>query len=215
MLFRRVAKLAATALRAQTFDTVSINRTVRGEAITNGRYVHFRRVARKLRRRPSGEHDYRSPQSVNVGYEIDPAIGRAATSSSSVCIFCMRNEKNLNTVIDSNKTFYVRLDNFPATPGHVEVVPKRHVESFFDLSDSEILDAYALIRIIEKKISVQYGPAGYTIGINEGRVAGRSIDHLHIHLIPRHEGDVPDPRGGIRQVLPNCEPDSWTQTAKS
>lgn len=127
----------------------------------------------------------------------------------------MRDEASLNTIIDSNETFYARLDNFPATPGHVEIVPKRHVESFFDLSEPEVLDAYALIRIVEKTISAQYGPGGYTIGINEGRVAGRSVDHLHIHLIPRHEGDVPDPRGGIRRVVPNCDPDAWVTASAS
>ncbi|MGH3818079.1 MAG: HIT family protein [Pseudonocardiaceae bacterium] len=57
-------------------------------------------------------------------------------------------------------------------------------------------------------------PGGYTIGMNEGKIAGRSIDHLHIHLIPRYEGDVADPRGGIRQVVPNHDPDAWVTTTQ-
>lgn len=145
------------------------------------------------------------------GFEpaTDASAHQTAGASSIACIFCLQDDASLNTVIDANETCYARLDNFPATLGHVEVVPKRHVESFFDLSDSEVVDAYALIRTVEKDISARYGPGGYTIGVNEGRVAGRSVDHLHIHLIPRYKGDVADPRGGIRQVVPNCNPDAW------
>ncbi|HKR48303.1 MAG TPA: HIT family protein [Pseudonocardiaceae bacterium] len=147
------------------------------------------------------------------GQGCEPAADTAAQlvpgAPPIVCIFCLRDDESLNMIIDANETFYARLDNFPATPGHVEIVPKRHVESFFDLSESEIIDAYALIRAVERVLSSLHGPGGYTIGVNEGRVAGRSIDHLHIHLIPRYEGDVADPRGGIRQVVPNYDPDTW------
>ncbi|MGH3830169.1 MAG: HIT family protein [Pseudonocardiaceae bacterium] len=148
---------------------------------------------------------------LNNGFEpaVDATIQRATGTPPTVCLFCLRDDKTLNKVIDSNKTFYARLDNFPATLGHAEIVPKRHVESFFDLSESEIIDAYDLMRSVEKELSTRHGPGGYTIGVNEGRVAGRSIDHLHIHLIPRYEGDVADPRGGIRQVVPNYDPDTW------
>lgn len=139
----------------------------------------------------------------------DAAVQRTADAPPVACLFCLRDDENLNTVIDANETFYARLDNFPATPGHVEIVPKRHVVSFFDLSESEIIDAYALMRAVEKELSILHDPGGYTIGVNEGRVAGRSIDHLHIHFIPRYKGDVADPRGGIRQVVPNFDPDAW------
>lgn len=109
-----------------------------------------------------------------------------------------------------NVSFFARYDNFPATDGHLEIVPKRHVESFFELSDQEIVEAYELIREAQKELQQKYEPDGYTIGVNEGEAAGRSIDHLHIHLIPRYHGDVTDPRGGIRQAVPNCDPDSWS-----
>lgn len=145
------------------------------------------------------------------GFEpvTDAAAQRATDAPPTTCLFCLRNDASLNTIINTNETFYARLDNFPATPGHVEVVPKRHVESFFDLSSTEILDAYTLMQTVEKELTALHGPGGYTIGVNEGKVAGRSIDHLHIHLIPRYEGDVADPRGGIRQVVPNYDPDKW------
>ncbi|WP_394320992.1 HIT family protein [Streptomyces noboritoensis] len=129
---------------------------------------------------------------------------------TDTCLFCQRERPDLNRIMRENKTFYVRYDNFPAAEGHVEIVPKRHVESFFQLTTRELKDAYSLIRFAQENIDDHHHPDGYTIGVNEGRAAGRTIDHLHIHLIPRHRGDVPDPRGGIRRAVPNCEPDTWT-----
>jgi diadenosine tetraphosphate (Ap4A) HIT family hydrolase len=111
--------------------------------------------------------------------------------------------------VDESENFYVRHDNFPVTAGHVEIVPKRHVVSYFDLSPAEMSEAHALMQRVQRKLNTQYKPDGYTIGVNDGRAAGRTVDHLHIHLIPRHVGDVSDPRGGIRQNLPNYHPDLW------
>lgn len=125
------------------------------------------------------------------------------------CIFCLRDDKELNSVMRENVSFFARYDNFPASDGHLEIVPKRHVESFFDLSEQEIVEAYTLLCEARQELQQKYDPDGYTIGVNEGEAAGRSIDHLHIHLIPRFYGDVDDPRGGIRQAAPNCDPDSW------
>jgi diadenosine tetraphosphate (Ap4A) HIT family hydrolase len=125
------------------------------------------------------------------------------------CIFCLRDDEELNTVMCENLCFFARYDNYPATDGHLEIVSKRHVESFFELTDQEIVEAYALLREAQQELQQKYEPHGYTIGVNEGDAAGRSIDHLHIHLIPRYYGDVEDPRGGVRQAAPNCDPDSW------
>ena len=135
----------------------------------------------------------------------------AQSSLRSDCLFCSRDRPELNDVLLENDTCYARRDNFPVAAGHVEVVPKRHVESFFDLSAEEITDAYSLLVTVQEKLSADYCPDGYTIGVNEGRAAGRTIDHLHIHLIPRNFGDVKDPRGGVRQVVPSSEytPDDW------
>jgi diadenosine tetraphosphate (Ap4A) HIT family hydrolase len=131
------------------------------------------------------------------------------TGGTARCLLCRVDDTSANQVLMDSDHFYVRYDNFPASDGHVEVVPKRHVVSFFDLSPSEMAEAYRLMRDAQKTLSKQYDPQGYTIGINEGRAAGRSVDHLHIHLIPRYEGDVADPSGGIRQILPNCNPAEW------
>lgn len=124
------------------------------------------------------------------------------------CLFC---NTGASRIAMENGTFYARYDNFPASAGHVEIVPKRHVESFFGLTPAEVTDAYSLIAAVREALDAEHQPDGYTIGINEGRAAGRTIDHLHIHLIPRHHGDVPDPRGGIRRALPNGDPDRWTE----
>lgn len=137
---------------------------------------------------------------VRTGESVEP---------TTECLFCQQDDPTTNRIIAENNTCFVRWDNFPATAWHVEVVPKRHVESYFDLTDDEVADAQELLRHMANLIGNDIHPDGYTIGVNEGRAAGRSIDHVHIHLAPRHFGDVPDPRGGIRRVLPNGDPDKW------
>lgn len=119
------------------------------------------------------------------------------------CLFCDYHNRDQHDIITEDELAYARWDNFPASEGHAEIVPKRHVESAFSLTDEEMLSVYGLMKATRQIIDSWYSPAGYTIGINEGQAAGRTIDHVHIHLIPRYEGDVPDPRGGIRTVLPS------------
>jgi diadenosine tetraphosphate (Ap4A) HIT family hydrolase len=134
--------------------------------------------------------------------------------AASGCFFCRQADPSANRIAESNRTCFVRFDNFPATPGHVEVVPKRHVVSFFELTEDEVVDVYRLLKTMRRRLAEEHRPDGFTIGVNEGRAAGRSIDHLHIHLIPRHFGDVQDPRGGIRQVVPNCDPSIWSAASR-
>ncbi|TDC69819.1 HIT family protein [Actinomadura sp. GC306] len=129
--------------------------------------------------------------------------------SATGCLFCQPDDPSLNRILCENDLFYARFDNFPANPGHIEIVPRRHAVSFFELDDEEVLSAYSLMREARKLIDEEHFPEAYTIGINDGKAAGRSIDHLHIHLIPRHHGDVDDPRGGIRRAAPNADPDAW------
>ena len=125
------------------------------------------------------------------------------------CLFCLKYSAGENTIMLENDAFFARYDNFPASPGHIEIVPKRHVESLFELSAEEVAKAYTLMSQAKNKLNEHHHPDGYTIGVNEGDASGRSVKHLHIHLIPRHYGDVDDPRGGIRQVVPNWNPDLW------
>ena len=122
--------------------------------------------------------------------------------SQPECLFC-RPDTAQNMLVAQAATAYVRLDNFPSAAGHMEVVPRRHVASFFDLTPAEVQDIHTLA--CEARAYVP-DVDGWTIGVNEGRAAGRTVDHLHLHLIPRQHGDVPDPRGGIRWVLPGTAP---------
>lgn len=112
------------------------------------------------------------------------------------CELCVRNE-----VLLENALAYVRHDNNSLSRGHVLVIPKRHVGSFFDMTAEEQSAVLALLTEIQKSIQKQHSPDGYNIGANVGKAGGQSRMHVHVHLIPRYAGDVPDPRGGIRCVL--------------
>ena len=101
-------------------------------------------------------------------------------------------------------------DRFPVTPGHTLVVPMRHVGSYFDSTLEERNSLFELLDLAKKQIESEFAPAGYNIGINDGAAAGQTVGHLHIHLIPRYPGDVADPRGGIRWVIPE-RADYWTE----
>lgn len=117
------------------------------------------------------------------------------------CLFCDK-DNSKNRVILENDFCYSRWDNFPVSEGHAEIVPKKHIESFFDLTDNELLKINSLIRETKNLIQNKYKPDAYNIGINDGEEAGRTIHHLHIHLIPRYKGDVENPRGGVRHIIP-------------
>lgn len=129
---------------------------------------------------------------------------------SGDCLFCHPDDPTRNTVIARNATCYARLDNFPAAPGHIEVIPLRHALSLFDLTDGEAADAWRLLAAAREWVEREHGrPDGWTVGVNDGPAAGQTIGHLHIHAVPRWWGDVPDPRGGIRRALPNGDPAAW------
>jgi diadenosine tetraphosphate (Ap4A) HIT family hydrolase len=117
-------------------------------------------------------------------------------TTASQCELCARQE-----VLLENALAYVRPDNHSLSSGHVLVVPKRHVASFFDMSPEEQSAVLALLAQAQKTIQAQHSPDGYNIGVNVGKAGGQSRMHVHVHLIPRYAGDVADPSGGIRCVL--------------
>jgi diadenosine tetraphosphate (Ap4A) HIT family hydrolase len=117
-------------------------------------------------------------------------------TEATACELCSRHE-----VLLENALAYVRHDNNSLSRGHVLVVPKRHVASFFDMTAEEQSAVLALMSEIQKTIQEQHSPDGYNIGVNVGKAGGQSRMHVHMHLIPRYAGDVSDPRGGIRCVL--------------
>ena len=117
------------------------------------------------------------------------------------CIFCNIEE---NRIEDENRHFLVIKDLYPVTYGHTLIISKRHVESFFELTDEEkTLFLQILHAQKEKLIVIDKSITGFNIGINDGQDAGQTIMHCHIHLIPRRNGDIENPRGGVRGVIPN------------
>jgi diadenosine tetraphosphate (Ap4A) HIT family hydrolase len=108
----------------------------------------------------------------------------------------------LDQVLFEADEAYVRFDNNALARGHVLIVPRRHVASFFDMTAAEKLCAIDLLDRAKAHIDAEFRPDGYNIGVNVGRAAGQARMHVHVHLIPRYTGDVADPRGGIRCVLP-------------
>lgn len=112
-------------------------------------------------------------------------------------------------VLFRNETAIVVRDAFPVTLGHTLVIPLRHIESFFDTSAKERAAMFELLDAAKQQLQTEFAPAGFNIGINDGATAGQTIRHLHMHLIPRYAGDRPDPRGGVRWVIPE-KADYWT-----
>ncbi len=116
------------------------------------------------------------------------------------CIFCKIRTKELQF---ENQLAYSSTDSYPVSELHSLIVPKRHVETYFELTNEEIKACNDLIlktkvKILEQDSSVK----GFNIGTNAGKVAGQSVMHCHIHLIPRRIGDVENPQGGVRSVIP-------------
>jgi diadenosine tetraphosphate (Ap4A) HIT family hydrolase len=101
-------------------------------------------------------------------------------------------------------------DAFPVSLGHALIVPRRHIQSWFESTDDERQEMFTLLDEIRAEILKAHSPPAFNIGINDGPAAGQTVPHLHIHLIPRYTGDSPDPRGGIRWVLPG-QADYWNE----
>jgi len=116
------------------------------------------------------------------------------------CLFCNIKESGL---ADENQLAYASYDSYPVTDQHCLIIPKRHVKDYFDLTEEEIVACDQLIKKIKKEIEIKdVSVKGFNIGTNSGKIAGQSIMHCHIHLIPRREGDVENPQGGVRSVIP-------------
>ena len=93
-------------------------------------------------------------------------------------------------------------DGYPVSPGHALIVPNRHVSSYFDLTDHEREAMNVMLQYVKRVVDERFHPDGYNIGINVGQAAGQSVYHCHMHLIPRYAGDVENPKGGVRRVIP-------------
>jgi len=115
------------------------------------------------------------------------------------CPFC---DLPPDRILRSGRHARALRDAYPVTPGHTLVVPTRHVASLYDLPAGEQAALWELVGEVRADLVASHDPDGFNIGINEGEAAGQTVAHAHIHVIPRYGGDVDDPRGGIRWVVP-------------
>ena len=115
------------------------------------------------------------------------------------CHFCKLSKDRI--IAETELTRTIR-DSYPISPGHTLIIPKRHVTSFFFVTDDERNELLNALKQAQQVLIEESKPDGFNIGINDGQSAGQTIPHLHIHLIPRFKGDQPDPRGGIRWIFP-------------
>ena len=116
------------------------------------------------------------------------------------CLFCNIKESG---VAHKNDLAYASYDSYPVSDHHCLIIPKRHIKSYFDLSNDELIACNELIKIVKEEIILKDETVrGFNVGSNIEKTAGQSIMHCHIHLIPRREGDVDNPQGGVRSVIP-------------
>src|SRR5262249_51865989 len=115
------------------------------------------------------------------------------------CPFCALSADRIILETENAVAF---TDGYPIAPGHTLVIPRRHVASIFDLAPDMQADVWDLVAKVRATLARDLHPDGFNIGINDGIAAGQTVMHAHVHVIPRWSGDVPDPRGGVRWVIP-------------
>jgi diadenosine tetraphosphate (Ap4A) HIT family hydrolase len=119
-------------------------------------------------------------------------------SELSDCPFCGEPE-----IIIENELAFAHYDTYPVSEGHCLLIPRRHFAEYFDATAREKTAIWELLDEVKPIIDQRFSPDGYNVGVNIGRAAGQSIPHLHIHVIPRYAGDVENPQGGVRGVIPH------------
>ena len=117
------------------------------------------------------------------------------------CLFCNIDESGS---AHENELAYASYDSYPVSEHHCLIIPKRHIKDFFELTNKELIACNDLIKKVKDEIlNKDRTVRGFNIGTNAGKISGQSILHCHFHLIPRREGDVENPQGGVRSVIPN------------
>jgi diadenosine tetraphosphate (Ap4A) HIT family hydrolase len=127
------------------------------------------------------------------------------SASDPECPFCRR-IRGRKFLLATRRTAVAIPDAHPVNPGHCLVLPKRHEPDFFELTVEEQSDMQELLWELRELLEAQHDTKSFNVGVNVGAAAGQTVDHAHVHLIPRYEGDVPDPRGGVRWVIPERAP---------
>jgi diadenosine tetraphosphate (Ap4A) HIT family hydrolase len=114
------------------------------------------------------------------------------------CPFCGDPE-----IVIENELAFAHYDTYPVSSGHCLLIPRRHFAEYFEATAAEKAAIWQLLDEVKPIIDQEFGPDGYNVGVNIGAAAGQSIPHLHIHVIPRYAGDVENPQGGVRGVIPH------------
>lgn len=115
------------------------------------------------------------------------------------CPFCQPDD---DRILGRSERFFIYPDGFPVSPGHALVIPFRHVTTLSELDTEEEETLFSAVIGAQRLLDADYRPDGYNIGINHGLAGGQTMSHLHVHVIPRYDGDQADPRGGIRWIFP-------------
>lgn len=135
--------------------------------------------------------------------EVRGPVSPQARPEQSDYPFCA---VDVDALVQESRHSVALRDRYPVSPGHTLVVPRTHVASVYDLTPAAQADLWDLVAAVRAELSRTHEPDGFNIGINDGPSAGQTVGHAHIHVIPRYEGDVRDPRGGIRWVIPERAP---------
>jgi diadenosine tetraphosphate (Ap4A) HIT family hydrolase len=128
------------------------------------------------------------------------------------CFFCDCQKYKDGKIFAESENFYARWDDMPVNNGHCEIIPKKHIESYFELTKDQAAEMHGLAQQVNVILDERFQPDAYTIGVNDGRAAGRRQDHLHVHVIPRYDGDVSNAENGIRNMFPGRE--DYTEIAE-
>lgn len=127
-------------------------------------------------------------------------FNQQSRSAESACPFCYPTTER--ELITESATAYAILDKYPVSPGHTLVIPKQHVGNYFELAERAKTACWLMVDRVKMLLTTRFQPDGFNIGINVGMEAGQTIPHVHIHVIPRYKGDVDNPTGGVRNVIP-------------
>ena len=119
-------------------------------------------------------------------------------SETEYCPFCSDPE-----IVMENELAFADYDSYPVNPGHCLIILRRHIAEYFEATAEEKAAIWSLVDKMKPIIDEEFKPDGYNVGVNIGKSAGQSVPHVHIHMIPRYQGDMEDPRGGVRGVIPH------------
>jgi diadenosine tetraphosphate (Ap4A) HIT family hydrolase len=132
---------------------------------------------------------------------------RIGIVTPTTCPFCQLRDDQCVVVTQHIRAFR---DQFPISKGHTLIIPRRHVASIFDLHDDELEEFWETVSQVRRQLQQEFKPDAFNIGVNDGTAAGQTVLHAHVHIIPRYAGDVPDPRGGVRWIIPE-KADYWSK----